>query len=175
MVCAWLGLTILTCHTVVKLRMTWVGLKYKVLDNIIYLSLDRYCFNFYRKYFFWKMLPLQNSKWCQYSFHQPEMKAYHLFTHSFFHFWFFWQVLIQILLHLLECSVTSFWADSHIMWFKHTNISETKPISIIRIQVWFNTPDNEVSFWNNVMLEPPEMAIGPEFYQILLLWKLRNM
>jgi hypothetical protein len=37
---------------------------------------------------------------------------------------------------LIQCSVTSFWADGHNMWFKHTNISETKPISIIRIEVW---------------------------------------
>ena len=63
------------------------------------------------------------------------------------------------------------------MWFKHTNISETKPISIIRTEVWFNTPDDEdtVSFWNTGMLEPPEMAVSSEFYQILLLWKLHNM
>ena len=58
------------------------------------------------------------------------------FIHTLsFSFPVFWQVLIQ-------CSVTSFWANSH-MWFKHTNIWETKPISIIRIEVWFNTPDDE--------------------------------
>jgi hypothetical protein len=61
------------------------------------------------------------------------------------------------------------------MWFKHTNISETKPISIIRTEVWFNTPDDEHSFWNNGMLEPPEMAVSLEFYRIPLLWKLHNM
>lgn len=49
---------------------------------------------------------------------------------------FLFPVLSQV---LIQCSVTSFWADSHNMWFKHTNISETKPISIIRIEVCCNT------------------------------------
>ena len=68
--------------------------------------------------------------------HQPEMKAFHLFTPSSSSFPVFWQVLI-------ECSVTSFWADSHNMCFKHTNTSKTKPLSIIRIEVWFYTPYDE--------------------------------
>lgn len=98
------------------------------------------------------------------------MKALHLFTLSVFYFLFFDK-------HLKR-SVTFFWADSHNMWFKYMNISETKPISIIRIEVHCNTPDDEedtVSFWNTGMLEPPEMAVSLEFYQILLLWKLHNM
>lgn len=144
----------------------------KTWNSIYYTELcvvDRYGFNFYRQVFFWKILPLQNSKWCHLSLISQIWKHF-IYSHSVFYFLFFDK--------RLQCSVTSFWADSHNMWFKYTNISETKPISITRIEVHCNTPDDEedtVSFWNTGMLEPPEMSVSLEFYQILLLWKLHNM
>jgi len=106
-------------------------------NSIYYTELcvvDRYCLNFYRHVFFWKIPPLQNSKCVSYLSSARYESTSFIHTHSFL-FPVLWQGLIQ-------CSVTSFWADSHNIWFKHT-ISETKPIPVIRVEVCCNTPDEE--------------------------------
>lgn len=89
---------------------TWNSIYYTELRVV-----DRYCFNFYRQVFF------KIANGVSYLSSARNESISFIPTLSF-SFPVFWQVLIQ-------CSVTSFWADSHNTWFKHTNISGTKPIT----------------------------------------------